>query len=101
MYSSKIEGENIDADSYIKHKFLNVKYEPNYTKKADDLFSTYTFSQSKKLNKKNVLQDHKLLSQNLLSENQRGIIRVNPIFVLNEDNRIEYAACDPRKVKSE
>ena len=52
VYSSKIEGENIEADSYIKHKFLKVKYEPHYTKKADDLFEAYEFSQNKKLNKK-------------------------------------------------
>lgn len=101
VYSSKIEGENIEADSYIKHKFLNVRYEADYTKKADDLFEAYEYSQNKKLNKKNVLKAHTILSQNLLSPNQRGIIRINPMFVLNENDRIEYVACDPRKVKQE
>jgi len=101
VYSSKIEGENIEADSYIKHKFLNVRYEPDYTKKADDLFEAYEFSQHKKLSKKNVLKAHKILSQNLLSTSQRGIIRINPMFVLNEDDRIEYIACEPKKVKLE
>lgn len=101
VYSSKIEGENIEADSYMKHKFLNVKYELDYTKKADDLFEAYKFSQHKKLNKKNVLKAHKKLSQNLLSSNERGIIRTNPMFVLNEDERIEYVASEPKKVKSE
>ena len=37
VYSSKIEGENIDFDSYYKYKFLNVKYKADYTKKSDDL----------------------------------------------------------------
>lgn len=101
VYSSKIEGENIEADSYIKHKFLNVKYEPDYTKKADDLFEAYKFSQHQKLNEKNVLKAHKILSQNLLAKSQRGMIRVNPMFVLNENDRIEYVACEPGKVKSE
>jgi len=101
VYSSKIEGEQIEADSYIKHKFLKVKYEPDYTKKADDLFAAYEFSQKKKLSKKNVLKAHKILSQNLLSPSQRGILRTNPMFVLNEDDRIEYVACDPKKVKQE
>ena len=41
VYSSKIEGENIDFDSYYKHKFLNVKYKPDYTKKSDDLLLAY------------------------------------------------------------
>lgn len=85
----------------MKHKFLNVRYEGDYTKKADDLFEAYEFSQNKKLNKKNVLKAHKILSQNLLSANQRGIIRINPMFVLNEDDRIEYVPSDPRKVKPE
>lgn len=101
VYSSKIEGENIEADSYIKHKFLDVKYELDYTKKADDLFEAYKFSQHKKLNKINVLKAHKKLSQNLLSSNERGVIRTNPMFVLNEDERIEYVASEPKKVKSE
>jgi len=101
VYSSKIEGENIEADSYIKHKFLKVKYEPDYTKKSDDLFKAYEFSQHKKLNRKNVLKAHKILSQHLLSPSQRGIIRTNPMFVLNEDDRIEYVACAPNNVKSE
>ncbi len=100
VYSSKIEGEQIEADSYLKHKFLKVKYEPDYTKKADDLFAAYVFSQHKKLSKKNVLKAHKILSQNLLSANQRGILRMNPMFVLNEADRIEYVACEPKKVKS-
>ena len=43
VYSSKIEGEEIDFDSYFKHKFLNVNYQPDYTRKADDLFRAYEF----------------------------------------------------------
>ena len=101
VYSSKIEGENIEADSYLKHKFLKVKFESDYTKKADDLFEAYEFSQNKKLNRKNVLKAHSILSQHLLAAHQRGIIRVNPMFVLNEKDRIEYVACEPNKVKTE
>jgi len=101
VYSSKIEGENIDADSYMKHKFLNVSYKPDYTKKADDLFEAYRFTQNKKLNKKNVLKAHEILSRNFLSADQRGILRVNPMFVLNEEERIEYIACEPGKVNIE
>jgi len=43
VYSSKIECENIDFDSYFKHKFLNVKFWPDYTGKADDLYAAYDF----------------------------------------------------------
>ncbi len=36
VYSSKIEGEDIDFDSYFKHKFLKIKFKPDYTQKTDD-----------------------------------------------------------------
>jgi Fic family protein len=101
VYSSMTEGEPIEADSYLKHKFLKVKYEPDYTKRTDDLNAAYAFMQEKKLNAKNVLKAHKLLSKNLLSKSQRGRIRVNPMFVLDEKDRIEYVACAPNEVKSE
>lgn len=34
VYSSKIEGEDIDFDSFFKHKFLKVKFKPDYTRKS-------------------------------------------------------------------
>lgn len=101
VYSSKIEGENIDFDSYYKHKFLNVKYKPGYTKKADDLLLAYEFTLENNLSFENVLKTHSILSRNLLPKNQRGFIRNNPMFVLNSDDRIEYVAAEPNIVKSE
>ena len=41
VYSSKIEGDDIDFDSYFKHRFMNVSFRADYTRKADDLFSAY------------------------------------------------------------
>ena len=91
----------MEVDSYMKHKFLKVKYKPDYTKRADDLYEAYAFIKRKKLKKKNVLRAHSILSRNLLSSSQRGIIRVNPMFVMNTEDRIEYVASDPREVKYE
>ena len=101
VYSSKIEGETVEMDSYLKHKFLKVPYEPDYTKRADDLFAAYEFAEQKKLTATNVLKAHAMLSQHLLAASQRGRIRLNPMFVLNEEDRIEYVACEPSKVKIE
>ncbi len=36
VYSSKIEGEIVEADSYLKHKFLNVKYQPDYRMEMEE-----------------------------------------------------------------
>lgn len=101
VYSSKIEGENIDYDSFFKHKFLNVKYQPDYTKKADDLFLAYEFIMSNEMNEKNIFEAHKIISKNLLPDSERGKIRNNPMFVLNEQDRIEYVAAEPSIVNLE
>lgn len=101
VYPSKIEGENIDFDSYYKHKFLNVKYKPAYTKRTDNLFATYEFVYKNELSFKNLLKAHSILSSNLLSKNQQGLTRINPMFVINNQDRIEYVAAEPNIVKSE
>ena len=101
VYSSKIEGEDIDFDSYYKHKFLKVKFKPDYTRKADDLFSAYDFIDDNPLNLKNVQKAHSVLSANLLSKSQQGLIRTNPMFVINSDDQIEYVAASPEIVNQE
>jgi Fic family protein len=101
VYSSKIEGEDIDFDSYFKHKFLKVKFKPDYTRKADDLYSAYDFIDSNRLTLENVQKTHSILSKNLLPKGQQGLIRNNPMFVINSDDTIEYVAASPEIVKSE
>ena len=101
VYSSKIEGEDVDFDSYFKHKFLNVKFDPDYTKRADDLYQAYEFIENNKLNYKNVKGVHAIITSNLLPESQRGKIRNNPMFVLNNDDLIEYVAAPPGIVNLE
>ncbi len=101
VYSSKIEGEDIDFDSYFKHKFLKVKFKVDYTRKADDLFAAYDFAENNRLSLENVKNAHRILSQNLLPKSQQGLIRSNPMFVINSNDRIEYVASSPAIVKSE
>jgi len=101
VYSSKIEGEEIDFDSFYKHKFMNVRYQANYTQRAEDLFSAYTFIENKELNFENTRKAHQLLSAHLLPDDQQGRLRNNPMFVINNDDRIEYVAAEPNLVMGE
>jgi Fic family protein len=101
VYSSKIEGEDIDFDSFFKHKFMNIKFKQDYTKKADDLYAAYEFIIKNKLNRENIISAHKILSNSLLPHDQQGFIRNNPMFVLNSNDEIEYVAAHPNHVKSE
>jgi Fic family protein len=95
VYSSKIEGEEIDFDSFYKHKFMNVRYQANYTQRAEDLFAAYTFIENKELNFENTRKAHKIISAHLLPDDQQGRFRNNPMFVINSDDRIEYVAAEP------
>lgn len=101
VYSSKIEGEKIDFDSFFKHKFLNVEYKADYTQKADDLFEAYEFIEEKKINLENLKQAHSIITKNLLPESQQGFIRTNPMFVVNDEDKIEYVAADSNIILEE
>lgn len=101
VYSSKTEGEDIDFDSFFKHKFLNVKFKPDYTRRADDLFSAYEFIENRGINLANLQKAHAVLSAHLLPKSQQGRIRTNPMFVINSDDRIEYVAAEPAIVQRE
>jgi Fic family protein len=92
VYSSKIEGENIDFDSFFKHKFLNVDYKAEYTQKADDLFEAYDFIEEKPITLANLKEAHAIVTRNLLPKSQQGLIRTNPMFVVNDEDKIEYVA---------
>jgi hypothetical protein len=64
VFSSKIEGENIELDSYIKHKRDGIPFLPDYTKKIDDLYEAYVFAQSHPLNEEIVKKAHQMQVNN-------------------------------------
>lgn len=101
VYSSKIEGEDIDFDSFFKHKFLNVRFKPDYTRRADDLFAAYNFIENNQLTLANVKKAHAILSKNLLPKSQQGFVRKNPMFVINSEDKFEYVAAAPEILNTE
>ncbi|MDO5616773.1 MAG: Fic family protein [Cruoricaptor ignavus] len=101
VFSSKIEGENIELDSYIKHKHFNIEFQSDYTKKIDDLYNAYRFAQEHSLNKKNILESHKILTKNILKEHLQGVYRQTNMVVMTDDGKIEYIAANPSLVTDE
>ena len=101
VYSSRIEGENIELDSYLKHKFQHVEFLPDLTKRVDDLFDAYLFIKNNKLNLSNFFNVHQILSKNILPENQRGRVRNNLMSVINEKGKIVYVAVNQFQVTVE
>jgi Fic family protein len=100
MSSSKIEGEPMEVDSYVKHKMLNIEYLPELTEKPNDLYNAYLFAKENKLNQSNLIQAHRLISAHLLPENQRGTLRKTEMLVLeHKTGRIQYEAAPLQIVK--
>lgn len=101
VFSSKIEGENIELDSYIKHKRDGISFQPDYTKKIDDLYFAYEFAQVNSLNEENVKQAHRLLSRHFVANAWQGRFRTQNMYVSTDDGKIEYVATPPHSVEGE
>ena len=101
VFSSKIEGEDIDLDSYVKHKKFGIAFLPDYTKKIDDLYNAYTFAHTHQLNEENVAAAHQLLSKHLVATPWQGKFRNQHMDVTTPDGRIEYVAASPFEVETE
>jgi len=101
VFSSKIEGEDIELDSYIKHKRFGIEFLPDYTKKTDDLYAAYGFAKDHNLNGKNMAEAHKLLSRHIVAKHQQGKYRIQNMVVSTPDGKIEYVAVSPYKVVRE
>lgn len=101
VFSSKIEGEAIDLDSFIKHKITGAKFHPDHTQKIDDLYDAYQFAQKSPLNKKNLKSAHEMLTKHILHKSHRGKIRTDKMFVVTDDGKIAYVACSWPDVKGE
>jgi Fic family protein len=100
MASSKIEGEQLEMDSYLKHKMLNIEYQPNLVQKPDDLYNAYLFAQENELTQHNFLKAHALLAQHLLPKNKLGVCRAGNMLVMeHKTGRIQYEAAPADEVK--
>jgi Fic family protein len=95
VFSSKIEGEPIDLDSYVKHKRFGIKFLPDYTRKIDDLYNAYQYAQSNACSKQHIEAVHKILTTHILSKSNQGKVRTSSMYVTTNDGRIEYIAAPP------
>ena len=100
-YSSNIEGNSIDIDTYLKNKRFKIKSKPKEMAEIDDLIAAYEFAIKKPLNAENFLEAHKLLSKTILSlRSQRGKLRNQQVGIYS-GGKIEYMAVEPDFVKEE
>lgn len=101
VFSSKIEGEAVELDSFVKHKLLGAEFQPDYTRKIDDLYSAYIFAQKNDLCEENVMQVHRLLSAHIVGERGQGVLRTQNMYVITPNGSIEYVAVSPYELRGE
>ena len=101
MSSSRIEGEQLEVDSYVKHKILNIEYLPELTGNPNDLYRAYLYAHDNRLTRDNFRHAHTLIAEHLLPEQQRGTVRTTEMLVLEHNTgRIQYEAA-PRAIVQE
>jgi Fic family protein len=99
--SSRIEGEQMDVDSYLKHKMLNVAYQHDLVQKPNDLYIAYLFAQQNRLSRNNFLHVHKLITTHLLPPNKQGVLRTGNMVVMeHKTGRIQFEAAPVQQVKN-
>lgn len=93
MASSKIEGEVMEIDSYVKHKMLNIEYLNDLVEKPNDLYKAYIFAQNNRLTLNNFFKAHEMISEHLLPEIKRGVYRnCNMVVMEHKTFKIQYEA---------
>ncbi len=91
--SSRIEGEQMEIDSYVKHKIQDIEYLPELVEKPNDLYKAYLFARQNQLTPKNFQQSHILLTQHLLAQKWQGVYRRNEMLVMeHKTGRIQFEA---------
>lgn len=99
--SSRIEGEQMEVDSYLKHKMLNTDYQPDLVQKPNDLYQAYLFAQQNPLNIDNFLKAHRLITAHLLPANKQGVLRSGNMVVMeHQTGRIQFEAAAPHLLKN-
>ncbi|SEI74000.1 Fic/DOC family protein [Dyadobacter sp. SG02] len=100
--SSKIEGEPMEVDSYIKHKIQQIEYLPELTQKPNDLFRAYIYAKENRLTEDHFLHAHRLLTEHLLPGHWRGVYRRNPMVVMeHKTGRIQFEAAPAHLLETE
>lgn len=101
VFSSKIEGEDIELDSYVKHKRFGVEFLPDYTRKTDDLYEAYQFAKSAECNAEHIAEAHRMLTAHILPAHRQGKLRTGNMYVTTAEGKIEYVAASPFVLQAE
>jgi len=101
VYSSNIEGNSIDLNSYMNYEMNKDKFKVGKEiEEIEDLIEAYNFAQNNRLNEKNLLNCHKIFSDTLLIRSKRGKYRIEQVGVFGKSG-LAYLAIEPEYVEKE
>jgi Fic family protein len=101
VYSSNIEGNSIDINSFMNYQLSKEKFKAGKElQEIEDLVAAYQFAQENSLSETNLLKAHSILSKTLLIKSKRGKYRIEPTGVFGKEGLV-YLAVEPELVKQE
>jgi Fic family protein len=101
VYSSMIEGNIIDFDSYLQYTESGMGNKGKSFIEIEELKSAYSFARTNKLSLNSFLSAHKILSKSLIPEAKyRGKIRDRNVSVYENDIKV-YTGTKPEFVEQE
>ena len=98
VYSSNIEGNTIDLNSYMNYQLSRDKLK--HTKDVDEidnLVMAYRFAQQHDLDKTNFLKCHELFPKTLVIKSKRGKYRIEKVGVYDAQGLV-YLAIEPELI---
>ena len=101
VYSSNIEGNTIDLNSYMNYQMNKEKLKKGKElQEIEDLVAAYQFAQKNFLSEINFLKVHNILSKVFLIKSKQGKYRIEPIGVFDKGGMV-YLAVEPEFVEQE
>ena len=101
VYSSQLEGNLLDIDTYFKFSKTGMNTKTKSFLEIKNLENAYFFAQKKSINEKNTLKAHKILSSDVILENKyQGKYRDKNVYVMAGKD-VVYTAIEPEKIQEE
>lgn len=102
LYSSKIEGNTLDANSFFRNRGKKSSPKKKEVQEIETLMEAYKFASENNLNSPNFLKAHALLSKTLLPVKERGKLRNEQIGIRDSATlRPVYMAVEPQFLEAE
>lgn len=101
VYSSNIEGNSIDLNSFMNYELNKDKFKVGKEiEEIENLIEAYEFAQKNGLTETNLLKCHKIFSETLLIKSKRGNYRIEQVGVFGKSG-IAYLAIEPEFIEKE